>query len=358
MKKRLSNLQKSIPKGINAVLVTSPINRRYYTGFLSSAGTMLVTRSNCYLIVDSRYFEAADNMLPDAITVLLKEEGLEQQLRKLLKKHRAKKVAIENKTTTVRQLQGYQKAFDDVTLVTDHQLTSLIEAQRAIKSEEELQSMRAAQAVADKAFLRLLNYIETGRTEREIANDLERFCKEYGAESLSFSTILASGKHSAIPHASPSDKEIQTGDFVTIDFGCMVNGYVSDMTRTVAMGAVSPEQNECYETVLAAQMATIAAIKGGISCVEVDKVARKIIDASEFKGHFTHGVGHCLGLEVHEPPHCNQRSKDTLEPGMVTSVEPGIYLPNRFGVRIEDTVHVTKNGCENLCTSPKELIIL
>ena len=219
-------------------------------------------------------------------------------------------------------------------------------------------TVSARQKIADQGFLHILNFIEAGKTELQVAIELEEYCRRQGSSCPSFSSIIASGKNSSMPHAVPTEKEIATGDFVTMDFGCTVDGYASDMTRTVAVGAVNPRQRELYETVLAAQLASVKAIKAGVACKAVDKAARDIIDASEFKGMFGHGLGHSLGLEVHEEPRCNTISKDKLLAGMVTSVEPGIYSPGQYGVRIEDIVVVTKTGCENLCTSPKELIIL
>lgn len=356
MKKRLAGLQKAMPEEFGAVLVTSPINRRYYTGFRSSAGVLLVTRKKSYFITDSRYHEAAEKLI-EGCTVLLQDKLL-LQIKKLLTQHRVKTLGIEAGFVSVAQLREYETAFEGIEIVTDSRLDDIIAAQRAIKTADEIAAVRAAQKIADAAFLHILGFIEVGKSERDIAAELEIFCLRNGADGMSFSTIIASGPNSSVPHHEPGTREIMTGDFVTMDFGCLLGGYCSDMTRTVAVGAVSPKQKELYETVLAAQLASVEAVKGGVACMQVDKVARDIIEASEFKGNFNHGLGHCLGLEVHENPRCNTISKDTLLPGMITSVEPGIYLAGEFGVRIEDIVVVTQKGCENLCSSPKELIIL
>jgi Xaa-Pro aminopeptidase len=259
---------------------------------------------------------------------------------------------------TVSELRSWEKALDKVEFCTDDVISDRIAAQRAIKEPGELASIRTAQEIADKAFLHILNFIQTGRTEIEIAVELEEFCRRNGSEGPAFSSIIASGPNSSLPHAVPTNREVRTGDFVTMDFGCTVGGYCSDMTRTVAVGSVDSRQKELYETVLDAQLACIAKIKAGASCNDVHMTAQNIIDASEFKGMFSHGLGHCLGLEVHETPRCSRNSDETLEVGMVTSVEPGIYDAGSYGVRIEDIVIVTEAGCENLCTSPKELIIL
>lgn len=356
MKDRLAKLQKAIPEGVGGVLITSPVNRRYYTGFQSSAGTVLVTRRKSYFLVDARYFEAAQATVGGCAVVL--QDKLPEQLLGLCKQHRVKAVGVESRAMTVEAYRTLQKDLAGVEIVADDRFSDRMAEQRAVKSGEELEQMRAAQKIADLAFTHILGHVEAGRTEREVAVELELFCRRNGSDGPSFSTIVASGPNSAKPHAEPGDRRIETGDFVTMDYGCTVNGYCSDMTRTVAVGAVSPHQRECYETVLAAQLAALEAVRGGAVCAAVDKVARDIIDASEFAGKFGHGLGHCIGLEVHELPRCNHISTAALEPGMVTSVEPGIYLPGRFGVRIEDCVVVTAGGCENLCTSPKELIIL
>lgn len=356
MKERLQKLQKAIPEEIDAVLITSPVNRMYFAGFPSSAGVVLVARRKSYLIVDSRYFEAAQ-LSAEGCTVLLQDK-LHDQLNKLLKQHKVKTLGIESQSVTVSRMRELQEALKGVNICDDDRVSNLMGMLRAVKTEEELERIRAAQRIADKAFVYILERVEAGRTEREIAVELELFCRREGSDQPSFPTIVASGRRSAVPHAVPSDQPIRMGDFVTMDFGCVVEGYCSDMTRTVAVGSVSPQQKECYETVLAAQLAALEAIRGGVACSAVDKVARDIIDASEFKGCFGHGLGHCVGLEVHELPRCNQTSTELLMPGMVTSVEPGVYVPGQFGVRIEDCVVVTKQGCENLCSSPKELIIL
>lgn len=356
MADRLRILQRTLPENLGAALITSEVNRRYYTGFRSSAGTLVVTRKKAYYIVDSRYYEAACAAIGDCEIIL--QDKLNEQIHKLLKQHRVKRLGIESRSVTVSALQGYAEAFAGIEIDTGDALSEQIILQRAVKSEEELIPMREAQRIADAAFLYILNVVESGRTEQEIAVELELYCRKNGADGMSFSTIVASGPNSSRPHAQPGQRRITSGDFVTMDFGCLVDGYCSDMTRTVAVGAVSPRQRECYETVLAAHLAAMAAIHDGAAGKDIDKTARDIIDVSEFKGYFGHGLGHGLGMEVHERPLCSAASRDILCAGMVNSVEPGIYIPGEFGVRIEDCVIVTKTGCESLAASPKELIVL
>lgn len=356
MKKRLARLQESLPEGIDAALITSPVNRRYYTGFPSSAGVAVVTRRQAYLIIDSRYYEAAKASV-QGFKVVLQDKPL-SQVKKILRTNRAKRVGIESKAMTVSQLRACEKELPGIELLTDDRLSDRMAAQRAVKEPGELAMIRAAQEIADKAFLHILNFIQSGRIEREIALELEQFCRREGSDAPAFEIIVASGPNSSVPHAVSTGREIVTGDFVTLDYGCTVGGYCSDMTRTVAVGAVSPRQAELYETVRVAQEKSLEVIRAGASCKAVDKAARDVIEASEFAGMFGHGLGHCVGLEVHETPACNTLSEETLAAGMVTSVEPGIYVPGQFGARIEDIVAVTDQGCDNLCTSPKELIIL
>lgn len=356
MQERLAKLQQAMPEEMDAALITSPLNRRYYTGFPSSAGVVVVTRQQCYFIVDARYHEAAQAAIPSCEVVL--QERLHEQIYALLQQHQVKTLGIESQAVTVSQLRVYTEGFAGVNIPTDDQLSALMSNQRAIKTAPELDCMRAAQAIADRCFTRILDVITPGVTEREIAAEIEIFCLRQGVDGMAFDTIVASGPNSSKPHAVPGERRIRRGDFITMDFGCKVGGYCSDMTRTVAVGQVSARQRDGYETVLTAQLAALNAIHGGVECKNVDKAARDIIDASAFKGGFTHSLGHGIGLEAHEPPRCSENSPHILQPGMVTSVEPGIYLAGEFGVRIEDCVLVTEIGSENLCHSPKELIVL
>lgn len=358
MKDRLAAFQKQMPEGVDAVLITSPINRRYYLGFPSSAGTVVVTKKKSYLIIDSRYFEAAQEKVQAKNCTVVLQDKLLPQIQKILKQHRVKALGIESQSVTVSALRKYQEAFVGIELVTDDQVSDAMAKQRAVKSQEEIDCIREAQRIADKGFTHILNFIESGKTEIQVAVELDEFCRRNGSQGPSFATIIASGRNSSMPHAVPSEKLIQSGDFITMDYGATIDGYGSDMTRTVAVGSVNSKQREVYETVLAAQLNALEAVKAGAACKAVDKIARDIIDVSEFKGTFGHGLGHCIGLEIHEEPRLSQLSADTLLEGMITSVEPGIYLPGEFGVRIEDIAVVTKDGCDNLCDSPKELIIL
>ena len=215
-----------------------------------------------------------------------------------------------------------------------------------------------AQRIAEAAFEHILTFIKEGVTEKEVALELDYYMLSHGADGLSFETIAVSGKNSSKPHGVPSDKKIEKGDFVTMDFGAVVEGYHSDMTRTVAVGFVTDEQKNVYETVLKAQEAAQAAASSGVCCADVDKAARDVIENAGYGEYFNHSTGHGVGVEIHEYPRLSTVCKAILSVGNVVTDEPGIYIPEKFGVRIEDMLLITENGCENLTRAPKELIIL
>ena len=227
-----------------------------------------------------------------------------------------------------------------------------------IKTNEELELISKAAELGDKCFRHILGFIAYGMTEKQIANEIERFLFEHGAEALAFDTISVSGYRSCFPHGEPTDKKIEKGDFLTLDFGAVVEGYCGDMTRTVAIGSVSPEQRNVYEIVLEAQLAASDFIKAGVSCYDADKVARDIITKAGYGDRFPHGLGHGVGTQVHEAPTLNSKSTEVLQPNMAVTIEPGIYIPNRFGVRIEDLAIVTEFGIINKVKSEKQLIII
>ncbi len=229
---------------------------------------------------------------------------------------------------------------------------------KMVKTPEQLLNIMKAEAMGDACFSHILDFMKVGMTEQQVADEIERFLLSLGAEGLSFPTICVSGTRTEFPHGEPSDKVIEEGDLVTIDMGAIVNGYCGDMTRTVAMGHVTDEQRKVYDIVLRAQLAGLAAVKTGAKCFDVDKVCRDIITEAGYGEYYVHGTGHGVGTEVHESPTLNAKSKETLEEFMPVTIEPGIYLPGKFGVRIEDLVVVTDFGIINTTRSEKELIIL
>ena len=355
---RIEKLSKALPEGADAALITSDVNRRYFTGLGSSAGTLLAFRDAAYFIIDFRYIEVAKATVTGARVML--QEKLTEQLDTLLKKHGAQTVAIETDYLTVGMLEQYRQKLSGYEFLTESTLNDAILSMRSVKEPQELECIQKAQAITDAAFLDILDFIQPGKTEKEIAAYLEYCMRRRGADGLAFETIAAGGPNSAKPHAVPGDRPLQTGDFFTLDYGASWGGYCSDMTRTVAVGEPTEEMRRVYQTVLEAQCLGIRTAQVGVSCRAVDEAARELIYKAGYEGCFGHSLGHSVGLEIHEMPGFSPSiDPQTLcREGMVITVEPGVYLEGRFGVRIEDMVWFAPDGTKDLTNSPKELIIL
>lgn len=352
---RLSQAESAVQA--DGALITSDRNRFYFTGFPSSAGALLVFRDTAYFMTDFRYAEAAGKSIQGCQVICY--SSLKETLAQLLKKHGAKRILLESEKMYLqesRTLTGIL-ASAGAEAVLDDTLDTIIIDLRTIKTPEEIQKIRESQKITDDAFSYILGRIAPGRTEREIALEIEFFMRRQGAEGVAFDLIVVSGANGSMCHGVPSSKVIEKGDFITMDTGALLHGYHSDMTRTVAVGEVSEEQRHVYELVLKAQEAALKTAGPGIPCGDVDKAARDLIEA-EYKGAFEHSTGHGVGVEIHEWPRFQKGNIQKAEPGMVVTVEPGIYLPGKFGVRIEDMIAITESGIENLTHSPKELIIL
>ncbi len=363
MAKRLVNLKKKLPlyddgKKIDAALIVSEVNRRYFSGFKSSAGVIFVTRDEGYFIVDFRYYEAALNQVKNMKIVLAAD--LKSEILNIINRHEVKNILLENEGITLAEVLKFEKWAEEINVnfIKTKTLDDIIHSLRAVKTNDEIKSIKIAQEISERALSKLLPMIKLGITEREIAFNLEFLTKKEGADDISFDLIVASGENSAVPHAEPSNKQIENGDFITIDMGAVYNGYHSDMTRTFALGEISEKKKLVYETVLQAQNKAIQSIKPNTFCKEIDDVARNFIYDNGYEGCFGHALGHGVGLEIHEMPFLSARSEATLKPGMVVTVEPGIYLKGEFGVRIEDMILVTENGYENLTSASNELLIL
>ncbi|MBQ2848307.1 MAG: aminopeptidase P family protein [Clostridia bacterium] len=350
----IKKLQMQLNVG-EAFLVVSPENRRYLTGFASSDGYLLVTENEAVFLIDSRYIEAAQNEIKECSEIVLLK-SFSEQMPEYIEKLGIKKVFTESEKLSVSEFMKMQKILPCECLAekTDEAVNAL----RRTKCEEEKKKILEAQAIAEKAFDHILGFIKEGVTEREIALTLDFFMLRNGAECVSFETIAVSGKNSSMPHGVPSYKKIENGDFITMDYGAVVGGYHSDMTRTVAVGGVSSKQAEVYETVLNAQKKSLEILKAGVACKDADAAARDVIAKAGYGEFFGHGTGHGVGIEIHEEPRVSPKSAQTLQIGDVVTVEPGIYLPSEFGVRIEDMAFITENGCENLTNCEKKLIIL
>ena len=353
---RIDAVIQGLPEDAGAAIVTGDYNRRYLTGLRSSAGTLLITRGGASLIIDSRYYELASSTVKDCEVIL--QDQLYEQIAGLLEKQGIKTVALDSGACTLKVLNSFREKLQGVTLLEDDRLGALLDRLRGRKSAQEMDKMRAAQKIVEQTLTHLLGLIKPGLTEKELALEAEFYGRKIGADGVSFSCIVAAGSNSSMPHAVPGETKVQSGELLLIDMGFIVDGYCSDMTRTLSIGKASPQQKDVYNTVLKAQQAAFEIIKPGTPCRDVDAAARELIDASPYQGLFGHGLGHSMGMEVHEPPAFNKISDAVLEQGMVLSVEPGIYLPGQFGVRIEDIIYVTENGFENLTGAPKHLIEL
>ncbi|MGI6343834.1 MAG: M24 family metallopeptidase [Bacillota bacterium] len=351
---KLDRLREGLSQAeIDALLVMRPENRRYISGFRGSSAFIIVGRQGAWLLTDFRYIEQAREQCPE-FTVIRHGVPWMASLQELLTDNGIEKLGFEKDYLTYGQYEGLSQALE-TQLVP---VSGLVEKLRRIKDEAEVASMQRAADIAEAAFAEILPQIRPGRTERDIALDLEIAMRRRGAEGMAFPIIAASGPRSCLPHGAPTDRVLEQGDFLTLDFGARVDGYCSDMTRTVVLGEPDAKQREIYDIVLKAQLAAQAAVKPGLLGKQLDQIARDIISAAGYGENFGHGLGHGVGLMVHEGPGAGSRSEDVLEPGMVVTVEPGIYLPGWGGVRIEDMVLVTEDGHRNFNHSSKELIIL
>lgn len=353
MIERIQKLR-DILKDNACAIIESDSSRRYITGFPSSAGIVVITLKRAILLIDFRYFEKASKVVKHMDVVLL--TNTYEQIKKILSDESIYEVYIETEKTSVRKLSEYTR--QGINISESDELDVALNELRSVKSECEIRCIKIAQEYTDATFSYIIDRIKVGMSERDIMLDMEFYMRKLGSEGVAFDFIVVSGKNSSLPHGVPSEKLIESGDFITMDFGAVYNGYHSDMTRTVAVGKVTPEQERVYNIVLDAQLEAMKNIKPDVECCAVDKVARDIIYNSGFEGYFGHGLGHSVGLDIHENPSFNTRCKTVLKPGMVMSVEPGIYIPDSFGVRIEDLIAVTDDGYENLTHSPKELLII
>ena len=327
------------------LLVTNPKNVLYLAGFASSNAALLVDQERVQLFTDFRYIEAAHAV-----------EGVE-----VVQTKRGVIGALAEKLSGQIGFEATNVVYADYVTLKGGGLdlrphSNVVESLRAIKEESELEILRRACAITDRVFERLIEVKFVGRTERDVSWDLTRLFHEEGGDGLAFESIVGAGPTGARPHARAGDRTIRAGELVVIDAGCTVDGYSSDYTRTFATGPLDDEAKEVYRTVLAAQLAGLDAIRADVAAIDADGAARRVVEESPFAGMFGHGLGHGLGLDVHELPRMSSETDDVLAPGNVVTVEPGIYLEGKFGVRIEDDVVVTQDGIENLTGFRKDLV--
>ena len=340
--------------GLDAMLVTSGAGERYAMGF-HGEGLAVITPEDCWYFTDSRYIEAAKPLEQAAHVACVGGGRTHLDLaRQVVEEHHLEKVGFESNRMSVDTLERYQSKLPCCLVAAGDLLLQL----RAQKDEAELALMTRAQAITDETFERIVAFIRPGMTEREVAARLVYEMMRLGGQKPSFDPIVAAGANGSMPHAVPGDTVIRPGMFVTMDFGCVVEGYCSDMTRTVAVGRPTAEMEQVYDTVLRAQLAGIEAARAGVEGRVVDTAARQVIEQAGCGAYFGHALGHSLGIDVHEGPNFSPVETRILPVGAVVSCEPGIYLPGRFGVRIEDVVVLEPNGCRILTKSPKELMIL
>lgn len=338
---------------LDGLFITNPYNRRYITQFTGSAGVVLITADEALLITDFRYVEQATKEA-EGFTIVKHETDIVDELKKQLDRLQVNRLGFEAEHMTVAEFRNYESKLQCELITTKN----IIEQFRMTKTAEEVAIIKAAAKIADDAFEYILSYIKPGVREIDVANELEYFMRKQGATSSSFDIIVASGVRSSLPHGIASDKIIASGELVTLDFGALYKGYCSDITRTIAIGNISDELKEIYDVVLVAQQKAVAAIKPTMTGIEADAIARDYIADAKYGDYFGHGTGHGIGLEIHEEPRLSPRSKTVLQQHMVVTVEPGIYIPNVGGCRIEDDIVLTATGNERLTLATKELIQL
>ena len=357
MLNNIARIQRALTQAhLDAILLTDENDRRFATGFPSSDGAVIVTVHQAFFITDARYIEAARAALTGIAQVLLcsREAPMRTLVQGILREANVQILGGEEQTTSYAEFTAYEQLFG----LKLQPAQNLIRNLRAAKQPEELAMMYQAQQITDETFAQICTVIRPGMTEREIAAELIYRMLRLGAEGMSFDPIVLTGPDTSMPHGVPGDRRVAAGDFVTMDFGCIYDGYCSDMTRTVAVGHVTDEMQTVYDTVLNAQLAGIAACKAGVTGRDVDAAGRKIIEAAGYGDAFGHGFGHGVGLEIHEAPVASPRGEAPLPAGSIVTAEPGIYLPGKFGVRIEDMLYVIEDGCIDLTDASKQLIVL
>lgn len=347
-------LQESL-KDDECALFTDEVNRRYFTKMKSSAGAVLIFKQAAFLIIDFRYYEKAKKQVTDC--EVIEQNRLYHQVNELIKKHCAGRVVVDENSVTLSEFFSLKDNLK-ASVAQKSGLCKTVCALREVKREDEKEKIIRAQRIAERAYNELLNFISIGKSEREIALELNRLMFSFGAEDISFETIALGGKNTSVPHGTPSEYKLQMGDLLLLDFGAVYDGYHSDMTRTLAVGEIDDKKAFAYSTVLSAQEAAIDKIMSGARCSDIDKAARDIIDSAGFEGRFGHSFGHGVGLEIHESPNVSPNNETRLKSGMVITAEPGVYFEDEFGIRIEDFGIVTDNGFENFTKADKNLTII
>ena len=351
---RIAKLRESfVRNAVDGVLITSYENMLYYSGFKCAEAYLLITGKDAYVFTDFRYTIQARDEAKDCRVIEISNDTLIAKIKEVLKADGVRACGFEEEKLTVSQFRQF-----DALSVQLKPMSRDISSFRAVKDAGEIENLRIAQSMADKAFELFLGRVKPGMTEVEAAAELDYLCRLQGSEGPSFDTIIGSGPNGAMCHAIPGKRKLADGDLVVVDFGCMYNGYHSDMTRTFGIGKVSDKCRKIYDIVLEAQLKALESLKSGISGREFDRIARDCISSYGYGEAFGHSLGHGFGLEIHEKPRASKLSEDILLAGMTITDEPGIYLEGEFGVRIEDDLVVTEDGCINLANTTKKLMII
>ena len=354
MKIRVKKVQRKLKEeNLDALLVTTLTNVRYLSGYSGSNGLMVITPDRSFFLTDFRYWEQAKKEVKDS-KIIFGERDLFDDLPKLeILKSRRAKLGFESENLNCSLYRRLKTLLPQVLFVPAEKF---VESLMVTKDQEELKKIKKAVAITDMVFSQILTFVQPGITELDLAAEIEYMMKKNGADNPAFDTIVASGPRSALPHGKASGKKIKQGEFVTFDMGALVEGYCADLTRTVVVGKAKPRQKKIYDVVLKAQKKAIRSARAGLECKKLDKIARDIIKKAGLGKYFGHGLGHGIGLLVHALPRVSSKSDEVLMPGMVVTIEPGVYIPKWGGVRIEDDVLITRKGCEVLTQSPKNLL--
>ena len=338
-------------KVVDAVLVTKEENVHYFSGFRGDSTALLVTHERLLLVTDSRYTEQA-SAEASLYEIVEQRDGLYRKVAELAVEAGVVALGYEGAALVCDQYEKLKEMLGEISFDTSLALDAL----RQVKDTDEIALIRRACAIADEGFAHIIRYIQPGMTEMEVAAELEHYMRTFGSERSAFQTIIASGVRGSLPHGVASDKVIARGELVTMDFGAVCAGYHSDITRTICVGRADARQREIYDAVLSAQMRALAALRPGVTGIEVDRIARDSLAEKNFEQYFGHGLGHSLGLEIHEEPRLSKAGKHIMQPNMLITDEPGVYIPRWGGIRIEDTVLITADGSEPLTRAPKEFI--
>lgn len=351
-KKRVEELRSQfLEDKLDAVLIVKGENRRYLSGFTGSSGSLLITKESHFLLTDSRYHIQVQREAP-GFQLLDITSNFQKPFSRIIKQEKIGRLGFESNHLSFWRYRELKKLLKRTKLIP---LIDLVENLRSLKNQQELSYLVQAQGITDRAFYHLRGYLKEGRTEKQVAWELEKYMREEGAEVIPFAPILASGTNAALPHHRSSDKKIKSGEMIIMDFGAQVSGYGSDMTRTVFLGKPTGKQVEIYELVLSSQKAALKKLRSGITGKEIDEIARRIIESRGLGEFFRHNLGHGVGLEIHEKPTLGSLHGEFLLENMVCTIEPGIYLPEWGGIRIEDMALIQENGAKILTRSPKEL---